>query len=375
MNASKFTNPNGELIPIEYEGIKTYAFAPSPLPPKIEWDEEILAAESLAQSSLSKLNGLLSTIPASEVLLSTVLRKEAVLSSHIEGTQATFEDLALFEITAIERTPDVKEVINYVNAMKIGENILKKLPLCLRVVREIHKFLLEDVRGKNKAPGEFRKGQVFIASPGSSVENASYIPPSADKILPLLDNWEKFIHRENYPPLIQSAILHYQFEAIHPFLDGNGRVGRLLINLFFADKNILNPAILHISEYFANYREEYYSLLLAVSQRSQWKEWLLFFLKGITEQSNKTSNIAIGIRKLYENYLSRFSGITQDIAVMFLSKPFLTANEIMKNLNVSKQSVYNSLKNLAQENIITSIQIDKKKKIFKAEQILDTISK
>ena len=243
-----------------------HAFIPALLPPNIQYDQDLVLALSRADTALGELSGLGRQLPNPHLLINPYIRQEAVLSSRIEGTKAGLSDLWLDEVDggiADRDRTDIHEVMNYIRALEYGIQQLNELPLSKRLTRELHARLMQGVRGEQSTPGEFRRTQNWIGHPGSTLANAQYVPPPPEEMLVILDNWETFLHeRESFPDLIQCAIMHEQFEAIHPFLDGNGRVGRLLITLFLIERGRLSQPLLYLSQYFEGRRQEYYSGLI-----------------------------------------------------------------------------------------------------------------
>ncbi len=376
MLKSDFQKPNGRFVGITYENVRTYAFIPKLLPPKIKWDNELVNKLADAQKSLAELNGFVTSLPNRQILLTSFISAEAILSSQIEGTRATIEDLGLFQATGEERTKDVREVSNHVDALYHGFKSLEKLPICIRMVKELHSILLKDVRGENRTPGEFRRTQVYIASPGQTIEYASFIPPPPKMLLELLGNWEKFIQNNTkIPSLVLAAIMHYQFEAIHPFLDGNGRIGRLLIMLLLLKQRLLNEQVLYLSAYFALHRQQYYDQLLNVSQNSDWRSWILFFLDGIRQLSQEGLVKARKLFDIHERYLHDFSGAAQKVAELLFQNPIFFTRVQMTELidEYSRQSVYNAIRKLEDEKIIVSFCKSKRGQIYYAKEILDIV--
>ncbi|HEV2118437.1 MAG TPA: Fic family protein, partial [Terriglobales bacterium] len=259
------------------------AFVPAPLPPDLDWTPKLIAALSDADRLVGRLAGEGGRLPNPHILIRPFVRREAVLSSKIEGTQATLGELLAAEAgAAVERSPqDLHEVGNYVVALEHGVSRLKKLPLCVRLTRELHEKLMTGVRGHHATPGRFRTVQNWIGTPGSTIATASYIPPPPGEVEPCLAAWEKFLQQSKLPPLVTIALAHYQFEAIHPFLDGNGRVGRLLITLFLIERKILPTPLLYLSAFFEASRRDYYDGLRGVSERGAWNDWLEYFLLGV----------------------------------------------------------------------------------------------
>src|SRR5258708_6538401 len=279
MNPKDFRNSDvGKVV---HARTGYWTFLPAQLPPRLDWSLQLVNALTDAERELSKLATLAGNYPFPRILIQPFMRREAVLSSRIEGTRASLVDLYNYEssqLSFLDAGNDVSEVFNYVRALDFGLERLKELPVSLRLIREIHAKLLENVRGGNLAPGKFRSTQNWIGPAGSTLNSATYVPPPVDEMQLALHALEKFIHTDtDIPVLARVGMIHYQFEAIHPFLDGNGRVGRLLIMLLLYGWELLPQPLLNLSAYFEHYRQEYYDRLLAVSQRGQWEEWLLFF--------------------------------------------------------------------------------------------------
>jgi Fic family protein len=304
------------------------AFAPNPLPPKLDVSWRLVKQVSDADRAMSELAGLVRMLPNPHLLIGPFIRREAVLSSRIEGTRASLSDLFFFE-AANEAPPDasdVKEVANYVKALDHGLSRLNELPLSLRLIREMHERLMEGVRGEHLTPGEFRSSQNWIGPPGSTLMDAAYVPPPVDKMGRALDEFEKYLHAESeFPLLIRLALIHYQFEAIHPFLDGNGRIGRLLITLLLCAEDALPQPLLYLSAFFERYREDYYRALLAVSQRGEWTNWINFFLRGVEEQSRDAIKKSSRLLDLWRQYRQRLqSARASALALRLLDELFAT---------------------------------------------------
>jgi Fic family protein len=267
-----------------------WAFIPNPLPPEIAWSDRLLSQLSQADRSLARLAEVGASFPAPHVVIRPFIRREAVLSSRIEGTRTTLEGLYTYEaqqLSFTEDQDDAHEVQNYVKALDYGLERIKTLPVSVRLVRELHARLMEGVRGEHLTPGELRRSQNWIGSPGATLETARFVPPPVEEMQECLTQLEHFIHDPSeLPPLIRLGMIHYQFEAIHPFLDGNGRVGRLMVSLLLCSWDLLPQPLLYLSAFFEKYRQEYYDHLLAVSQQGDWINWLFFFLQGINTQAN-----------------------------------------------------------------------------------------
>src|SRR5262245_921234 len=284
------------------------AFAPNPLPPKLDISWRLVKQVSDADRAMSELAGLARTLPNPHLLIGPFIRREAVLSSRIEGTRASLSDLFYFEaaIEAPPDAPDVMEVANYVKALDHGLSRFNELPMSLRLIREKHERLMEGVRGEHLTPGEFRRSQNWIGPPGSTLMDAAYVPPPVDEMWRALDEFEKYLHAESeFPLLIRLALIHYQFEAIHPFLDGNGRIGRLLITLLLCAEGALHHPLLYLSAFFERYREDYYRALLAVSQRGERANWINFYLRGVQEQSRDAIKKSSRLLDLWRQYRQR----------------------------------------------------------------------
>lgn len=263
---------------------------------------------STANRQLARYDGLLQSIINPEVLLSPLRTQEAVLSSKIEGTQATLKEVLEYEakkVQSSEKQGDIKEIINYRKALFAAKSRLDSLPLSLRLIREMHAVLMQDVRGENKAPGEFRKIQNWIGAPGSTMDTARFVPPTVQDMLQGLDDWEKYIHFEEKDPLVQLAIIHAQFEILHPFLDGNGRIGRILIPLFLFDKDIIREPVFYLSDYLENHRRDYYDALKDITDTGSWTNWIRFFLGAIISQAKKNNDQTRQIVALYESMKER----------------------------------------------------------------------
>ncbi len=315
------------------------AFIPSPLPPDppIAWDEELQNLLSEADRALGRLDGMATVLPNPDLFVAMYVRKEAVLSSQIEGTRATLIDILDYETTGA-MVKDVDEVVNYVRAMNKGLERLKTLPLSLRLIKEINKELLKGVRGGHRTPGEFRKTQNWIGPPGSSISDATFIPPPPHQLMDALGNLEKFIHEEeNLPVLVKNALIHAQFETIHPFLDGNGRVGRLLIAFILVHDNILERPLLYLSYYFKQNRQEYYDRLNNIKNKGDWEGWLKFFVKGTHEVSKQAVETAKKIIALQERDKMRLANKPNGLKLIdhLLMNPLVTIGEIRRVAGVS----------------------------------------
>ncbi len=359
-----------------------WAFLPSPLPPALNWSEALVRALSEAERELSKLATLAGSYPFPRILIQPFMRREAVLSSRIEGTRASLVDLYNYELAQLsflEEGNDVKEVFNYVRALDYGLDRLKALPVSLRLIREIHAKLLEEVRGGNLAPGKFRSTQNWIGPAGSTLASARYVPPPVDEMQLALNALEKFIHTDiDIPPLARVAMIHYQFEAIHPFLDGNGRVGRLLISLLLFEWDLLPQPLLNLSAYFEHYRQEYYDRLLAVSQHGKWEEWLLFFFRGIGMQAQASIVRMSRLQRLREKYDAIVQGDRNPkrmaLVIDFLfARPILTNRQLATGLNMPFKSAGEYIEKLEQAGILKETTGYARNRIFRAQEIFQAL--
>jgi Fic family protein len=355
------------------------AFIPDPLPPEIEWTPEILRALSDADRALGRLAGEGARLPNPHLLLRPFVRREAVLSSRIEGTQATLGELLAAEAGAsVERSPDdLREVANYVAALEHGVRRLETLPLSVRLIRELHALLMDGVRGNQATPGEFRRSQNWIGAPGSRPENASYVPPPPSEMIEALGALEVFFHDTSLPPLVHAALIHYQFEAIHPFLDGNGRVGRLLITLFLLERALLPAPLLYLSAFFEATRREYYDRLLGVSQRGDWNAWIEYFLNGVARQSEDAVSRAARINDLLDGWRAAFaeapSRSTADLIDLLGENPFWTVSGVARRLGVAYTTALRAVRRLEEAGILLPVGTARRDRVFCAKAILNIL--
>ena len=360
-----------------------WAFIPNPLPPRIEYDQEIINLLSDADRLLGELSGTGRLLPNPYLLIAPYVRREAVSSSRIEGTQASLNDLFFFEAEEqqLPKVPDVREVRNYVRAMEYGINRLKKLPVSIRLVREIHKILMEGVRGKHATPGELRRTQNWIGPPGCTLNESTYVPPPVEEMKQSLGEWEKYLHSNpKQPPLIQCALMHYQFETVHPFLDGNGRIGRLLITFFLCEKNYLTQPLLYLSAFFNRFRDEYYSRLLAISQQGDWHGWVKFFLRGVATQSKDALTDARKILDLdtkYQNVLRNTKKIpvaAHRLIDELFANPVISIAGLSKKWDTPFISVKRGVSRLVEIGILREATDRKRNKLFIATELMKLLT-
>ena len=320
------------------------AFLPAPLPPEppVFRDPELDALLSQADLALGRLDGCASILPNPDFFIAMYVRYEAVLSSQIEGTQSTLEDLLKFESEGDATAKDVAEVVNYVRAMNHGLARLPDLPLSLRLIREIHAELLRDGRGSRLEAGVFRRSQNWIGPGGSTIMTAAFVPPPVHELMPALGEFEKFLHSAApMPTLLQCGLAHAQFESIHPFLDGNGRVGRLLITLLLCQRGVLHKPLLYLSHYFKQNRAEYYDRLMAVRLRGHWEEWLKFFLRGVLEVSTTATQTVREILTLREHSRQKITAALKnstggfELLDFLFASPLLSVNSVQTKLACS----------------------------------------
>jgi Fic family protein len=308
------------------------------------------------------LAGIGETLANPQLLIRPFLHREAVLSSRIEGTQASLSDLFAFEAAGERVTvPDAREVANYIGALDLGLSLLDQLPLCVRLTNQVHARLLQSVRGENRRPGELRTVQNYIGAPGTPIEDARYIPPPPLLVRDMLSDWEQFLNDDlGMPPLIQCALMHYQFEAIHPYVDGNGRVGRLLIILFLCQRRVLPKPLLYLSAYFERNRAAYYDHLYKVSFSSDWRSWLAFFLRGVAEQAHDAIARSRRVRELHERYrtvLQDRRGSTNVLRLLddLFVNPYMTAPRAHEKLGVSREAARRIIERFVDAGILTYV--------------------
>lgn len=339
-------------------------YRPDPLPPTaLDWDA-CIALMGKANRSIANYNGLLQSIVNPDVLLSPLRTQEAVLSSKIEGTQATLEEVMEFDAEqkkGNDKKEDIEEVVNYRKALLAGREAMEKKPLSLNVIRELHKILLSGVRGQRRDPGNFRRIQNWIGPLGRQIEQARYVPPSVPDMKEALHEWEKYLHKEEKDVMVQLAIVHAQFEIIHPFMDGNGRIGRILIPLFLYHKEIIYQPVFYMSQYLESNRPEYYDALKEITDTGDWTNWVQFFLKGIIQQAKKNSEQTKAILDLYEKMKQKISELThsqysiQCLDFIF-STPIFTTSNFQEESNVPKASASRLIRALEEESIIDCIE-------------------
>lgn len=376
----------GEYIVQKYGDEEVRSFVPFPLPPKPPLQIEPTLREELDQAliSLGRLDSVATLLPDIDLFLYTYVRKEAVLSSQIEGTKSSLSDLLLFELEEVPGVPldDVIEVSSYVAAIYHGLKRLKEdFPLSNRLIREMHKILLSEGRGRDKDPGEFRRSQNWIQ--GTRPGNALYVPAPADRVADTMGEWEKFLHDipEKTPVLIKAALMHVQFETIHPFQDGNGRIGRLLITLLLCHEGILHHPLLYLSLYFKQHRDQYFSLLMKVRTEGDWEAWLRFFTVGLREMAagavataHRLNDICNEDRQVIRD-LGRRAGSALRIHQVFQSRPIASAPFLAKVTKMSPPTVAAALETLQKEKIVKEVTGRKRRRLYAYKKYLDLMNK
>lgn len=363
------------------------AFVPEPLPPRppIVIGDEMNTALSRADRALGRLDGSIETLPHPELFLSMFVRKEAVLSSQIEGTQASLSDVLKAEAAVRDRgrPSDVREVQNYMTALDRGVALLNELPISTRLISELHAILMADVRGMHQRPGEVRESQNWIGPTGCSLNDASFVPPPPAELNRLLGQLERFIHDDSpLPPLIRIGMAHGQFETIHPFLDGNGRVGRMLITLFLVEKTILRKPVLYLSYFFKKHREEYYMRLQALRDRGDWEGWILFFLNGVASVANLAAETAHRVLRLREDdrgtVIERFERAAAT-PLRVLDKlyhlPITKPSSIASEHNVSYPTANHIIQQLEQAEILTEATGRRRNRVYVYEKYMALFDK
>jgi Fic family protein len=359
------------------------AYVPNPLPPAIDLDLAIVNRLADAERALGELKGVGQRLPNPHLLINPFLRREAVLSSRIEGTTAGLQQLLLFE-SAPSTEPeesDVREVANYVAALELGFSLLETLPISLRLIRQVHERLMESVRGQEQRPGEFRRIPNLIGHRGATPETARFVPPPVKEMHEALSDLERFIgeRRSNLPFLIQLALVHYQFEVIHPFMDGNGRLGRLLIALQLREREYLPHPLLYLSAYFERHSDAYRNHLLDVSRAGAWNVWIDFFLSGVAEQASDTALRSYRLLTLLEQYqtwgfsASRTGNLAKLVELLF-TRPVISFADAEVWLGVTQPGASRLVQQLVDQGILVEITGRQRNRRFAAREIIAIVS-
>ena len=357
------------------------SFRPAPLPPVIDMDKEMVSLLTSATKALATLDTLSSYIPNMNLFVSMYVRKEALLSSQIEGTQATLEDV-LDPLIEKNANQNVADVVNYIKATEFALERMNTLPLCNRLIKETHEVLMSGVRGQEKNPGEFRTSQNWIGAAGSSLKNARYIPPNPEDMINAMSDLEKYINSDDsLDLLIQAALLHYQFETIHPFLDGNGRVGRLLITLFLMEKKVLNSPALYISYYLKKNRIEYYDRMSEVRNKDNYEQWIKFFLNAIKESADESVNTIKKLSKLHDANIKKIDAMgraAKNARAVFdylEQNPIIDIGKTAEELNLAFSTVSLAVNRLVDAGILIQTNNANRNRVFAYEDYLEILRK
>jgi Fic family protein len=350
----------------------------------LNWDE-LIPCLGPANRALARYDGILQSLPNADILLAPFTTREAVLSSRIEGTQATLEEVLKYEARPAKDTPhveDIREVINYRQALSAAVTELQQRPLSLNMIRRAHALLLKDVRGQHRMPGEFRRVQNWIGPPGSSLKNARFVPPSPAGLPNALDNFEKYLHYREKDRLGQMAILHAQFEIIHPFLDGNGRLGRMLIPLFLFEKQVIHQPVFYMSAFFEKNRQAYYDNLLLVTENNAWEKWIIFFLQAMEQQGKENSEKAKNVLELHGRMKEEIVSITRSqyairIIDYLFSFPVFQSAHFQQETAIPKASANRLLNQLLEAGVIRLLEQSKGRRanIFIFGKLLEIINR
>lgn len=358
------------------------AFIPPPLPPELPLSESLVRQLSAADRAMGELAGTGRGLPNPHLLSRPVLRREAVLSSRIEGTQASLSDLVRYEVDEPAGAPDdVREVFNYLRAVDHVLDPERRLPLSLSLLREAHEILLTGVRGDHATPGEFRKSQNWIGPAGALLNDATYVPPPPERLRECLDMFEKYLHvPRSLPPLVDIAAIHYQFEAIHPFVDGNGRVGRLLVILLLIEWGLLPAPLLDLSTYIEPRRDRYYDALLGVSADGDWGQWFAFFLEAVEQQARQALLRARALNELREAMRARVatpraSALPALLVDALFDVPMMTIPRAAGLLGVTRRGAASHIERLKEARVLTEIEHGRRPRLFVATEIMDAVQR
>lgn len=378
MNTHLLENsPLGRLEPI---GNGFFGYVPSALPHQVGLNPRLVRLLDDATRAVGTLQGVGETLPSPDLLVQPFVRREAVLSSMIEGTQTLLSDLLLYEATSSRQDlkGDAGEVLNYIRAMRRGIELLQDFPISARVINAMHAELMDGIESEDRQPGAFRNVQVIIAGGSRRVQDARYIPPPPHMVPGLIAEWERFVNEPlEMPPLIQCALMHYQFEAIHPYQDGNGRLGRLLIGLLLHATNVLTTPLLYVSGYFERYRTQYLDHLLQVSVTGDWQPWLAFFLEGVADQANDALQRSRQLRRVYDDFRQRLiengsSSNTLRLLDMLFETPYVTPMGAAVRLGISRPGAQKLLDRVAGLGILTILP-KQRPQLYVSPEILDAI--
>jgi len=359
------------------------AFIPKPLPPDppLSMDEELIDLLSKADRAIGRLDGITDALPNPDLFIAMYVRKEAVISSQIEGTQSSLIDVLEYEITGGKQKfpSDIGEVVNYIDAMNYGLERIKSLPLSLRLIKEIHSRLLVGVRGQERRPGEFRSSQNWIGPPGCTLKTAEFVPSPPQEMIRAMGELEKFLYDESpRPTLISCGLAHCQFETIHPFLDGNGRIGRLLITFLLCQRGVLSRPLLYLSHYFKQYRREYYNCVMSVRNKGDWEGWIKFFLKGIWEVSKEavqTSRYIISLESEHTRLIQEQvrGGKGGNLLELLFRYPIISIPEVKNRLQIAFGTANRLINEFVRLGILKEITARERNRLFAYTKYLDLL--
>lgn len=380
MDPGAYTSPEiGRPISVGRGEAAYTAFAPAPIPRTLELSPQAVYLLSEADLALGALAGVGGRLPNPHILIQPYLRREAVASTRIEGTQSTLSEVLSAEAQSLVETEDQREVLNYMRALEAGLRRLPTLPLSKRLIREIHGELLRGVRGQERTPGEFRRTQNWIG--GSNPTNALFVPPPVELLEDALDDFERFLHEDlQLPILVRCALAHFQFETIHPFLDGNGRLGRLLIVFYLVERGAIGQPLLYLSAYFERNRDEYMACLQGVRERGDIDSWISFFLRGVATQARSAVDSADSLLALREEFRGRLRqararGQAVDAAEALIANPFVTAPTLSRTLNVTRQGAQYVIASLERAGIVEPVKGESRPALYVANEVLNVLQR
>ncbi len=379
MEVGAFSQRQRRFLQTSVQGHR--AFVPPPAPRTVEFDAELVAALSAADRAVGELSGVGKRIRNSAMLVRPYLHREAVLSSRIEGTQSSLSDLLLFEADAPTARPDdAREVLNYVRALEWGVAQLPKLPLSLRLIRGLHGLLLHGVRGEDATPGEFRRSQNWIGAKGTPIERAMFVPPPPEELVRVLDEWEKYVHEaDGLPPLVKCALIHYQFETIHPFTDGNGRVGRLLMPLFLIERQCLSKPLLYLSAFFEKNRTAYYDSLSEGRVSGDLRPWLRLFLQAVATQARDAAaraDLLTAYRdEVREQLSSSRSAVVHRLLDALFTNLYVVATREAKRQKVTYAAAQAGIDSLVRHDVLREITGRRYGKVYSSRRLLEIVDR
>jgi Fic family protein len=382
MDPSRYRSSRaGRVISVGRGDAKYHAFAPTPIPQDLDLTAELVLALSEADQAVGTLAGIGGLLPSPHLLIRPYVRREAVASSRIEGTQSTLGEVfsAEAQLELIPQNPDLREVLNYVRALEIGLERLRELPLSNRLVREMHAELVRGVRGQERTPGEFRRSPNWIG--GRGLSDALFVPPPPDRMLEALDDLERYLHGETpLPLLVRCALIHYQFETIHPFLDGNGRLGRLLIVFYLVERGLLRQPLLYLSAYLERHRDTYVERLQGVREAGAYEEWVTFFLTAVAVQARAATRTAESLIRLGTEFRRRLReqrarGQAGDAAERLIGSPYVSAPGLARELGLTRQGAQYVIDTLQRAEILRPAPGSSRPALFFSSEVLDVLQR